>query len=186
MGFMDNFTSDTPVEVKQPDYFSMMKEAAKAELLLNAVKCGVPTSYINAMATGKMEMPLFTEELSVEMEAEEPEAWGSITTAVKSILGEWEIDSQVEDMAKSLHEAIDVLKKARIKEVRMKQYVAWADENERKCETGWSCNTCFHYRKGKHIPICETCEDGSKYTPDNIEKDTEQQNESEETQNGNK
>lgn len=75
MGLMDNFTSDTHVQVKQPDYFSMMKEAAKAELLLNAVKCAVPTFYINAMATGKIETPEYSEELSVEMETEEPEAW---------------------------------------------------------------------------------------------------------------
>lgn len=177
MGFMDNFTSDTPVEVKQQDYFRMMKEATKAELLLNAVKCGVPTFYINAMATGKMEMPEFAEELSVEMEAEEPEAWGSITTAVKSILGEWEIDSQVEDMAKSLHEAIDVLKNKRIKEVRMKQYAEWAKENESKPKETWSCKICANntilgtFTTGE----CDDCEDGSNYKA----------KESEETQNGN-
>lgn len=165
MGLMDNFTSDKPVEVKQPDNFSMMKEAAKAELLLNAVKCGVPTFYINAMATGKMEMPLFEEELSVEMEAEEPEAWGSIATAVKSILGEWENDSQVEDMARSLHETIDALKNARIKEVRMKQYAKWAEENEKRTKETWSCRTCANnqmcgtFNAGE----CETCEDGNHY-----------------------
>lgn len=27
MGFMDNFTSDSPVTVKQPDYYEMVKEA---------------------------------------------------------------------------------------------------------------------------------------------------------------
>ena len=37
MGFMDNFTSDSPVTVKQPDYYEMVKEAAKAELITNAV-----------------------------------------------------------------------------------------------------------------------------------------------------
>lgn len=26
MGFMDNFTSDSPVTVKQPDYYGMVKE----------------------------------------------------------------------------------------------------------------------------------------------------------------
>ena len=29
MGFMDNFTSDSPVTVKQPDYYEMVKEAAR-------------------------------------------------------------------------------------------------------------------------------------------------------------
>lgn len=40
MGFMDNFTSDSPVTVKQPDYYEMVKEAAKAELITNAVNAG--------------------------------------------------------------------------------------------------------------------------------------------------
>jgi len=42
MGFMDNFTSDSPVTVKQPDYYEMVKEAAKAELITNAVNAEVP------------------------------------------------------------------------------------------------------------------------------------------------
>lgn len=70
MGFMDNFSSDEPVTIKQPDYFSLMKEAAKAELLMNAVKCNVPTCYINAMATGKMETPDLTKELRMAMRRE--------------------------------------------------------------------------------------------------------------------
>ena len=37
MGLMDSFTSDSPVTVKQPDYYAMTKEAAKAELITNAV-----------------------------------------------------------------------------------------------------------------------------------------------------
>ena len=53
MGFLDNFTSDTPVEVKQTDYYRMVREAAKAELIENAVNAGVPNPYIKAMITGK-------------------------------------------------------------------------------------------------------------------------------------
>lgn len=53
MGFMDNFTSDSPVTVKQPDYYEMVKEAAKAELITNAVNAEVPGYYIQAMITGK-------------------------------------------------------------------------------------------------------------------------------------
>ena len=49
MGFMDNFTSDSPVTVKQPDYYGMVKEAAKAELITNAVNAEVPGYYIQAM-----------------------------------------------------------------------------------------------------------------------------------------
>ena len=49
MGFMDNFTSDSPVTVKQPDYYEMVKEAAKAELITNAVNAEVPGYYIQAI-----------------------------------------------------------------------------------------------------------------------------------------
>lgn len=177
MGFMDNFTSDAPVEVKQPDYYSMMKEAAKAELLMNAVKCGVPTFYINEIATGKIETPEYTEELSVEMETEEPEAWGSIATAVKSILDEWSNESQVEDMARSIHAAVEVSKDTRIKEIRMKQCEEWARENEKKTTATWSCRTCVNNQMRGTFTAgeCETCEDGSHY----------EEKESGETENGN-
>lgn len=60
MGLMDNFTSDSPVTVKQPDYYAMIKEAAKAELITNAVYAGVPWPYIRAMIDGK---PVTPEEL---------------------------------------------------------------------------------------------------------------------------
>lgn len=53
MGFMDNFTTDTPVTVKQPDYYAMVKQAAKAELIENAVNANVPNAYIKAMLTGE-------------------------------------------------------------------------------------------------------------------------------------
>lgn len=61
----------------------------------------------------------------------------------------------------------------------------------------WSCGTCFHHRKGKDLPICGQCEDGSQYTPsddeaqeahelaeDNAEGQQDQE-ESEEPDNGN-
>lgn len=57
MGFMDNFTSDSPVTVKQTDYYAMMKEAAKAELITNAVYAGVPGPYIRAMIDGNPVKP---------------------------------------------------------------------------------------------------------------------------------
>ena len=66
MGFMDNFTSDSPVTVKQPDYYGMVKEAAKAELITNAVNAEVPGYYIQAMITGKK--PDFLNTLDAEEE----------------------------------------------------------------------------------------------------------------------
>lgn len=53
MGFMDGFTSDGTVDMKHTEYYNLMKEAAKAELLSNAVKAEVPGFYIQAMITGE-------------------------------------------------------------------------------------------------------------------------------------
>ena len=60
MGFMDEFTSDGTVDMKHTEYYNLMKEAAKAELLSNAVKAEVPGFYIQAMITG--EKPEFLSE----------------------------------------------------------------------------------------------------------------------------
>ena len=37
MGFMDGFTSDGTVDMKHTEYYNLMKEAAKAELLLSLI-----------------------------------------------------------------------------------------------------------------------------------------------------
>ena len=66
MGFMDGFTSDGTVDMKHTEYYNLMKEAAKAELLSNAVKAEVPGFYIQAMITG--EKPEFLSELKAEEE----------------------------------------------------------------------------------------------------------------------
>ena len=53
MGFMDSFTTDGTVEMKHNEYYNLMREAAKADLITNAVKAEVPGFYIQAMITGK-------------------------------------------------------------------------------------------------------------------------------------
>lgn len=53
MGFMDGFTSDGTVDMKHTEYYNLMREATKAELIGNAVKADVPGFYIQAMITGK-------------------------------------------------------------------------------------------------------------------------------------
>ena len=102
MGFMDNFTSDSPVTVKQPDYYGMVKEAAKAELITNAVNAEVPGYYIQAMITGKKPDFLNT------LDAEEEETgfrteYEQITGAVVSIFEAWEKENGVESAAAGLH-----------------------------------------------------------------------------------
>ena len=106
MGFMDNFTSDSPVTVKQPDYYAMVKEAAKAELITNAVNAEVPGYYIQAMITEEEETGFRTE-------------YEQITGVVVSIFEAWEKENGVESAATGLHRLIDDLSKNRIEELRV-------------------------------------------------------------------
>ena len=118
MGFMDNFTSDSPVTVKQPDYYVMTKEAVKAELITNAVNAEVPGYYIQAMITGKK--PDFLNTLDAEEEKTGFRTeYEQITGAVVSIFEAWEKENGVESAADGLHRLIDDLSKNRIEELRV-------------------------------------------------------------------
>lgn len=117
MGFLDGFTSDGTVEMKHTEYYNLMREAAKADLITNAVKAEVPGFYIQAMITG--EKPDFLNEL----EAEEEDTgfhseYEQITGAVVSIFEAWMKENGVESAAASLHRLIDTLAQNRIKELR--------------------------------------------------------------------
>ena len=52
---VDLFRSETEFDVKASEMYGLMKEAAKAEFLLNAVKCDVPHTYARQIATGEKE-----------------------------------------------------------------------------------------------------------------------------------
>ena len=117
MGFMDGFTSDGTVDMKHTEYYNLMKEAAKAELLSNAVKAEVPGFYIQAMITG--EKPEFLNELKAEEEDTGFHAeYEQITGAVVSIFEAWTEENGVESAAASLHRLIDTLEINRIDELR--------------------------------------------------------------------
>lgn len=128
MGFMDNFTSDSPVTVKQPDYYAMVKEAAKAELITNAVNAEVPGYYIQAMITGKKPDFLNT------LDAEEEETgfrteYEQITGAVVSIFEAWEKENGVESAATGLHRLIDDLSKNRMPKTEKKRETSPSQSN---------------------------------------------------------
>lgn len=53
MGLMDNFSSDGTVTMKHVEYYNLMRETAKCELLTNAVNADVPNCYIKGMITGE-------------------------------------------------------------------------------------------------------------------------------------
>lgn len=65
MSFIDCFTPDTKIEVKFADFFQLVKEAAKAELMMNAVNCNVPHAYIRETMTGTQEETPEQQEIKV-------------------------------------------------------------------------------------------------------------------------
>lgn len=95
MGFMDAFTTDAPVTIKHAEYYELVKEAAKAELIMNAVNCNVPHKYIRETMTGKEEpdikviTPRITPEVLREIanthrKKETPDCWSCDTCQHKS------------------------------------------------------------------------------------------------------
>lgn len=52
---VDLFKAETEIEIKAGELFGIMREAVKAEFLMNAVQCEVPYKYIREMATGEKE-----------------------------------------------------------------------------------------------------------------------------------
>lgn len=50
---VDTFSREDRVEVKFSDFYKMMKEVAKAELITNSINCNVPHNYIREMITGE-------------------------------------------------------------------------------------------------------------------------------------
>lgn len=55
MGLADAFGKEDRVNVTFSDFYRLVKESSKAELIINAVNCNVPHKYIREMATGKSE-----------------------------------------------------------------------------------------------------------------------------------
>lgn len=62
MGIMDAFNAEDRVQIKFSTMYSMMKAAARSELLMNAVNCDVPHRYIREMASGNSEEPEMLED----------------------------------------------------------------------------------------------------------------------------
>ena len=54
---LDAFAKEDRVEVTFSDFYRLMQESTKAEIVMNVVNCNVPHKYIREMATGKSEAP---------------------------------------------------------------------------------------------------------------------------------
>ncbi len=57
MGLADAFTAEDRVQVKFSDFYNLVRESAKAELMMNAIRCDVPHRFIRETMTGKSEEP---------------------------------------------------------------------------------------------------------------------------------
>lgn len=55
MGMADMFSAEDRVQVKFSDFYRLVKESTKAELMTNAVKCDVPHRFIRETMTGSSE-----------------------------------------------------------------------------------------------------------------------------------
>lgn len=52
MGLIDGFKAEDRTEVKFSDFYALMKEATKAELMMNGIICDTPHAYMREMMTG--------------------------------------------------------------------------------------------------------------------------------------
>lgn len=79
MGLLDGITAEDRVDVKFSDFYQLMRESAKADLLCNAVKCDVPHQYIREMLTGKCEagsvLPPAAQEAAIKAAIDALEPW---------------------------------------------------------------------------------------------------------------
>ena len=55
MGVLDAFAPEDRVNVKFSDFYTLMLESAKAELMMNAIRCNVPHRFLREALTGKSE-----------------------------------------------------------------------------------------------------------------------------------
>lgn len=96
MGFMDGFTSDGTVDMKHTEYYNLMKEAAKAELLSNAVKAEAAVEWCHGQG---LEFDAVNEPLP-----EQVARWGNDTRKVYA-------DFYIDDKAMSVSELEAIMDK---------------------------------------------------------------------------
>lgn len=63
MSLVDAFKPEDRFNITYSELYTLTKEAAKAELILNAINCNVPHEFIREMATGKKEETIMKSDL---------------------------------------------------------------------------------------------------------------------------
>lgn len=147
MGLLDGFTSDGNVDMKHTEYYKLMREAAKAELMENAARCNVPHEYIREMLTGKMEAP----EILPEVEAHPDYEVENMITSARRFLRMLPDEERLAKGVETLKNIVELAERERLNEIILdnaEKLKAREAAGEKKRTETWSC---------------ETCEDGSHY-----------------------
>ena len=186
MGLMDGFISDGTVDMKHTEYYKLMREAAKAELMENAARCNVPHEYIREMLTGKMEAP----EILPEVEPHPDYEIESMITAARRFLRMLPDEERLERGVGTLRDIVALAEKERLNEIILgnaEKLKARDAAQEKKTPDSWSCETCVNnaMRGTFTAGECETCEDGSHYEAKDGTGQQAQEEEREDGSNGN-
>lgn len=164
MGLLDGFTSDGNVDMKHTEYYKLMREAAKAELMENAARCNVPHEYIREMLTGKMEAP----EILPEVEAHPDYEVENMITSARRFLRMLPDEERLAKGVETLKNIVELAERERLNEIILEnaeKLKARDAAGEKKKPEKWSCETCVNntMRETFTAGECETCEDGSHY-----------------------
>lgn len=193
--FIDCFTPESTVEMKHQEYYNLMRESAKAELLMNGIKAGVPGEYLEALQTGKVIRRDLPEAEVNTLEVEVPVSAGyvEITMAAYYMFAEETDPDEIERMKGKMVEFIEMTAAGRMNDIIRGNAARLHErdihqEREPGTGDGWSCTECGNYKPnavGAELSshACKACEDGSNFQG----RDTagQQEPEREETINGN-
>lgn len=164
MGLLDGFTSDGTVNMKYTEFYKLMREAARAELMENAARCNVPHEYIREMLTGKMEAPEILPETEVHPDYEIE----SMITSARRFLRMLPDEERLARGVETLNGIVALAETERLNEIILdnaEKLKARDAAGEKKMPETWSCETCVNnaMRETFTAGECETCEDGSHY-----------------------
>lgn len=138
MGLLDGFTSDGTVDMKYTEFYKLMRETAKAELMENAAKCNVPHEYIREMLTGKMEAPEILPETEVHPDYEIE----SMITSARRFLRMLPDEERLEKGVETLKNIVELAERERLNEIILdnaEKLKAREAAGEKRVPETWSC-----------------------------------------------
>lgn len=162
MGLVDLFSSEDRVEVKFSDFYNLIKESTKAELILNAVNCNVPHSHIREMATGKIDK-------KIDFRTEEILGFDH-TKYREALLGKADIHTDMTIHIKPIIFGVDV--GSGEDETPFPRETPGEEESTQEPQIEANCGRCRNREKSK---MCNKCVNGSKFVLDKAFNWTEEE-----------